>query len=285
MRKNEKLLYIVQQLQNHLRFGFQKFQLEAGNNPIHQTSQKSALQPELFSSKTGTPPVIKEAGEQSPTETISTSLKDTPHVSRVSQPIPFEDLEKILAEERVKVTQCIRCRLHRGRRRAVFGEGNIHSPLMLIGEAPGADEDKEGKPFVGAAGQLLTKMLEAIDIRRQDVFITNILKCRPPDNRDPLQDEIEACSLYLKKQIAQINPKIIVTLGKFATSFLLEQKIGIMKLRGQLFEKEGRLIYPLLHPSALLHNSQWKRPTWEDLKNLKKILEKMNFYANPQESL
>jgi len=191
-------------------------------------------------------------------------------------PSEEEDWDKIRSE----VISCIKCRLFRTRRKAVFGDGSNQTMLMVVGEGPGADEDLQGSPFVGKAGQLLTKMLQAVQIKREKIFITNIVKCRPPENRDPQPDEISVCSNYLKRQIALIRPKVILTLGRIAASFFLETKEGITKLRGKSYEKNGIIIVPIFHPSALLRNEALKYPAWEDLKMLKEILEKLGFYQN-----
>jgi len=175
---------------------------------------------------------------------------------------------------RSDVELCTKCILSKTRTNVVFGEGSVNADLMIIGEAPGGDEDKQGKPFVGRAGQLLSKMLEAIDLTREDVFICNILKCRPPNNRNPKADEIEMCTPYLDKQIKTIKPSFIFTLGNFATKYLLDTKTGITKLRGKPVEwRDGIIVIPTYHPSALLRNPNLKRGSWEDLKLLRKLLD------------
>ena len=174
-----------------------------------------------------------------------------------------------------QVSICTKCELSRTRTQTVFGYGDPESSLMIIGEAPGFDEDKQGFPFVGKAGQLLDKMLAAIDLKRDDVYICNVLKCRPPDNRNPKPEEIESCAPYLAKQIELIDPKIILTLGNFATKYILGVETGISRLRGKTYNKDGRTILPTYHPSALLQNPQLKRPAWHDLKYLKLLLQKV----------
>ncbi|MDH4128299.1 MAG: uracil-DNA glycosylase [Spirochaetota bacterium] len=175
-----------------------------------------------------------------------------------------------------KVKLCRKCLLSETRTQTVFGSGNFDSKVMIIGEAPGYDEDKQGFPFVGKAGQLLDKMLKAIDLTRDDVFICNILKCRPPNNRNPNDDEIKNCTSYLNEQINLINPKIIFTLGNFATQFILKDNRGITQLRGKTYNLDNRIILPTFHPSALLQNQNLKRPAWHDLKLLKLLLKKVN---------
>ncbi|MFN2544210.1 MAG: uracil-DNA glycosylase [Actinomycetota bacterium] len=147
---------------------------------------------------------------------------------------------------------CTRCRLSEGRTQVVFGVGHPTADLMFIGEAPGFHEDKRGEPFVGAAGQLLTTLLGEIGLRREDVYIANVLRCRPPGNRDPMPDEIEACTPWLEKTLGLVDPRIIMTLGNFATRFILGRPIGISRVRGQTFHVDGRIVIPTFHPAALI---------------------------------
>jgi uracil-DNA glycosylase len=149
---------------------------------------------------------------------------------------------------------CTKCRLATGRTQVVFGVGNPHADLMFIGEAPGFHEDKQGEPFVGSAGQLLTTLLGGVGLKREDVRITNVLLCRPPGNRDPMPDEIESCKPWLKEQIDLVDPRVIVTLGNFSTQLLLGRKVGISKVRGQRFDWRGRVLIPTFHPAALLRS-------------------------------
>jgi uracil-DNA glycosylase family 4 len=148
---------------------------------------------------------------------------------------------------------CTRCRLATGRTQVVFGVGNPDADVMFIGEGPGYYEDKQGEPFVGAAGQLLTKLLGEIGLRREDVYIANVVKCRPPGNRDPHPDEIDACKPYLDGQIEQIRPRLVVTLGNFATRFILDRQVSISRVRGERFRIDGRSVLPTFHPAAILH--------------------------------
>jgi uracil-DNA glycosylase family 4 len=152
-----------------------------------------------------------------------------------------------------EASACVKCRLAQGRTQVVFGVGSPSADVMFIGEGPGYYEDKQGEPFVGAAGQLLTKLLGEIGLRREDVYIANVVKCRPPGNRDPLPDEIDACKPYLAGQIQNIDPRVIVTLGNFATRFLLDRQISISRVRGQRFDVDGRTVVPTFHPAAILH--------------------------------
>ena len=170
-------------------------------------------------------------------------------------------------------SDCTRCKLHAlGRQRVVFGVGNPDADLMFVGEAPGADEDIQGIPFVGRAGQLLTKMIEAINLRREDVYIANVIKCRPPGNRNPEPDEIEQCEPFLFQQIAAINPKVIVALGAFAAKTLLRSEESISRLRGHIYDFRGAKLIPTFHPSFLLRSPDRKRDAWEDLKRARALL-------------
>jgi DNA polymerase len=168
---------------------------------------------------------------------------------------------------------CTRCKLHgQGRTQIVFGVGNPNADLMFVGEAPGADEDVQGIPFVGRAGQLLTKMIEAINLTRDQVYIANVIKCRPPGNRNPEPDEIEQCEPFLFRQIEAIEPKVIVALGSFAAKTLLKTQDSISRLRGRVYDFRGAKLIPTFHPSYLLRSPQFKREAWEDLKKARALL-------------
>ena len=168
---------------------------------------------------------------------------------------------------------CSRCKLHTlGRKQIVFGVGNPHADLMFVGEAPGADEDEQGEPFVGRAGQLLTKIIEAIGLKREDVYIANVIKCRPPGNRNPEPDEVEQCQPFLFRQIDAIKPKVIVALGKFAAQSLLQSTDPITRVRGREFSYRGATLIPTFHPAYLLRNPSAKRDVWEDMKKVRDIL-------------
>ncbi|MEX2493868.1 MAG: uracil-DNA glycosylase, partial [Nitrospirales bacterium] len=163
---------------------------------------------------------------------------------------------------------CQRCELSASRTHVVFGIGNPQASVMFVGEAPGFYEDREGLPFVGAAGKLLTELLQSIGLERSDIYIANVIKCRPPNNRDPLPDEIDTCKPFLLQQIALIQPKLVCTLGNFATQTLLERKVGITKVRGQVIQLEQFVVFPLLHPAAALHQGNLQIPLKEDFKKL-----------------
>jgi uracil-DNA glycosylase family 4 len=178
-----------------------------------------------------------------------------------------------LAAVRGELGDCTRCKLHKGRSNIVFGEGNPKAVLVFVGEGPGQEEDQQGRPFVGAAGQLLTDIIvKGMKLRREDVYICNIVKCRPPDNRNPEHDEIEACEPFLKKQLRAINPVVIVALGNVAVKTLLKTDKGITTLRGKWQAYEGVPLMPTFHPAYLLRNPRDKKLVWEDIQ---KVMEKM----------
>ncbi len=184
---------------------------------------------------------------------------------------PIADDGNALEIFRQQICDCSKCSLCSTRQNFVFGAGNPAAGIMFVGEAPGADEDRQGEPFVGAAGQLLNKIISAMDLRREDVYICNILKCRPPNNRDPQPDEIEQCEPHLKRQIELIQPKVICTLGRFAAQTLLRSSDSMGRMRDQSHQYEGIPLVATYHPAALLRNAQWKRPTWEDMKRVRQI--------------
>jgi uracil-DNA glycosylase family 4 len=185
----------------------------------------------------------------------------------------FKSAAEALASVRTEIGDCVRCKLHaQGRRQIVFGVGNPEADLMFVGEAPGADEDIQGIPFVGRAGQLLTKIIEAIDLRREDVYIANVIKCRPPGNRNPEQDEVETCEPFLFQQIDTIRPKVIVALGTFAARALLRTLDPISRLRGRVYDYRGAKLIPTFHPAYLLRNPSSKREVWEDMKVVRDLL-------------
>ncbi len=177
-----------------------------------------------------------------------------------------------LEEIRKELGDCQRCKLFKTRRSLVFGEGNEKAKLMIIGEGPGFDEDLQGRPFVGKAGQLLTKILQSIGLQRETVYITNVIKCRPPQNRNPQPDEIETCYPFLLKQIGAIEPKVICALGTFAAQTLLRTDAKITSLRGKVYPLSGIQIFPTYHPAYLLRNPDRKREVWEDMKRIAKAL-------------
>jgi DNA polymerase len=180
---------------------------------------------------------------------------------------------KELVSIRSSLGDCTSCRLNITRRSIVFGEGNPEADIMFIGEAPGAVEDETGRPFIGPAGGLLTNIITAMDLKREDVYIANIIKCRPPENRDPLPDEVGACIGYLESQIMSIQPKVIVALGRIAAHTLLDSTTPISRLRGTFQSYRGIKTMPTFHPSYLLQNPSKKREVWEDIKKVMEYLE------------
>jgi DNA polymerase len=180
--------------------------------------------------------------------------------------VPAETLKDI----RANLGECVRCGLSESRTRIVFGQGHPNARLMFVGEGPGQEEDLAGEPFVGAAGQLLTRIIEAIKLTREDVYIANVVKCRPPGNRTPQPEEIATCSPFLRRQIAAIRPLFICTLGGCAAQTLLGTKAPISRLRGRFYDFAGIRVLPTFHPAYLLRNPEKKREVWEDLKRLMK---------------
>jgi DNA polymerase len=173
------------------------------------------------------------------------------------------------------IKNCQECHLHKYRTNLVFGMGSPQANLMFVGEAPGKEEDLQGKPFVGRAGQLLDKILKAIDFQREEVYIGNVLKCRPPENRDPLPDEVDKCESYLLKQIEIIKPRIICALGRISAQVLLKTKLPLNQLRGKFHDYHGIKFLATYHPAALLRYPQYKRQTWEDVQLLRKEYDKL----------
>jgi uracil-DNA glycosylase len=180
-----------------------------------------------------------------------------------------------------QIRDCQKCALAASRTQVVFGHGNAHAEIMFVGEAPGFHEDRQGKPFVGAAGKLLDQLLEEIGIQRPEVYIANVIKCRPPDNRNPRAEEIESCKPYLFKQIELIGPKVICTLGNFSTQLLLGKKVGITKVRGQAFNHGTYVVVPMLHPAAALHREGLMEAVKQDFRNLRTILDRGTEQPSP----
>jgi uracil-DNA glycosylase family 4 len=205
-------------------------------------------------------------------EGLPVSLETLPQKDG-SNPPPAPSRTKTLEEVRTELGECRRCKLHRTRRTIVFGEGDKKAKLMIIGEGPGYDEDVQGRPFVGKAGQLLTKILQSIHLNREEVYIANIIKCRPPQNRNPEPDEIRSCYSFLLGQISAIQPKIICALGTFAAQTLLKTERKITALRGKAYDQDGIQVIPTYHPAYLLRNPDKKRDVWEDMKRISDLME------------
>jgi uracil-DNA glycosylase family 4 len=200
----------------------------------------------------------------------------TPSVAAAPGPSLFEVTERIEGDtlERIRedIGDCTRCRLHKGRTKIVFGVGNPKAELVFVGEGPGHDEDIQGEPFVGRAGKLLTQMIEAMSLRRQDVYICNVVKCRPPENRLPEKDEIATCSPFLLRQLAVIQPKVICCLGACAAQTMLATTQGISKFRGEWFDFRGSKLIATYHPAYLLRNPPAKSEVWKDLQKVMAVL-------------
>ncbi len=289
------------QLAEHLRF-FEELGVEGiSRDPVWRTrpagSRAAETRPESAatdaggagapsdSTRTVTPdlrpadriPAVEEqaapAGDAAITITPSwttDSLWDAPAPAAAQREVPpAERLQGI----RDELGDCTRCRLHGGRTHLVFGVGRPDADLMFVGEAPGRDEDLQGEPFVGRAGQLLTKIIEAIGLRREDVYIANVLKCRPPQNRNPERDEVETCRPFLFAQIDAVGPRVIVALGSFAIHTLLDDdRISISRARGRVYACRGAKLVPTFHPAFLLRSPDRKRDVWEDMKRVRSIL-------------
>lgn len=220
------------------------------------------------------PKVIKETKSQTYSHhNVVEEIKDSPSLFNGG----IEEWEKASSLDQLNnlICNCKKCALHKGRNNFVFGSGNPNADVMVIGEGPGAEEDKQGLPFVGRAGQLLTDILKAIKFTREEVYIGNIVKCRPPDNRTPLPDEMDTCIPYLKKQIQLIKPKMILCLGLTAAKGLLKKKESLTALRGQIFDYDGIKVMVTFHPAALLRNPNWKKDCWVDVQKFRKLYDEI----------
>ncbi len=190
------------------------------------------------------------------------------------------DTHRELENLKLECGECRKCPLHKTRRNVVFGKGNENAILMLIGEAPGYREDMTGEPFVGAAGELLSKMLKAIHLTREEIYIANVLKCRPPNNRDPKPDEVSACKGYLVRQVELIKPKIILALGRHALRLLTGYTGSLSRIRGNVLYYKGVKVIPTYHPAALIYHQEWKKGSWEDLKFARKMYDEFRTQIN-----
>lgn len=209
-----------------------------------------------------------------PKEDYSVKEENLPYLPQVIWEESYININNYDELEEV-ASKCSLCRLRSTCKQVVFGEGNINSKLMFIGEGPGQDEDEKGRPFVGRAGQLLDKILLAAEIPRNDVYITNVIKCRPPGNRLPKPDEVKVCQNYLEAQIRIIKPKIIVCLGALASQVVIDKNARITRVRGRWFMRHDTMIMATFHPAALLRNEEYKRPTWEDFKVIRDEFKKL----------
>ncbi|HXW52870.1 MAG TPA: uracil-DNA glycosylase [Myxococcota bacterium] len=210
--------------------------------------------------------LLKESGMTYIDKTESSEKK-------IDMKLPLLEGTKMLDNLRKQIGDCQRCKLCHGRKNIVFGSGKPDAKLVFVGEGPGAEEDAKGLPFVGRAGQLLTKMINAMGFSREEIYICNVVKCRPPENRDPEPDEIEACEPFLKSQLSIIKPKVIVGLGRYACQTLLKSNTPMSKLRGHWNDYEGISFMPTFHPAYLLRNPPAKKEVWEDLQRVMAFLQ------------
>jgi uracil-DNA glycosylase len=256
------------------------------NNIFIDTEKFLKQQRELY----GDTIYIPKSEPSSPVQSAPIASKITTVNTATSQPmIPYTIGEPTLPEYpsetwtsantidelNAKINTCVKCGLGKTRIKFVFGVGNPKAEVVVVGEAPGADEDEQGEPFVGRAGQLLTKILEAIHFKREEVFICNILKCRPPNNRDPQAEEIDCCEPYLWKQLEIIKPKMILCVGRIAGQSLLKTNSSLTLLRGKMHDYRGIPLMVTYHPAALLRNPNWKKPCWEDVQQFRKLYDEM----------
>ena len=266
---------LQQKIEDRLRYyedlGISLFYKDRSGNADAVEVQEAAV-PEAATSH---PPAFEEPAlpKSMPKLEPAKSVAQTPLppiVVAPASPSLFE--EKIADDTLLKIREdlgdCTRCKLHKGRNKLVFGDGNPKAQLVFVGEGPGADEDMQGLPFVGRAGKLLTQMIEAMGLKRSDVYICNVVKCRPPDNRTPEPDEVAACSPYLLRQVDVINPKVIVCLGAVAAKTLLNTTRGITSFRGEWLEWRGRKLMATYHPAYLLRNPPAKADVWKDLQKV-----------------
>jgi uracil-DNA glycosylase family 4 len=251
-------------------------------------------QRELYGDTIDIPKNLSQAGEKSPAPPSKKPIPTAPDVDlfgnvvaqappqrKIGEPaLPAYPQEpwtgaKSLEELDGLINGCLKCGLGRTRKNFVFGVGSPKAEIVVVGEAPGADEDEQGEPFVGRAGQLLNKILDAIHFKREEVYICNILKCRPPNNRDPQAEEIDCCEPYLWKQLELIRPKLILCAGRIAGQSLLKTNASLAQLRGKIHDYRGIPLMVTYHPAALLRNPNWKRPCWEDVQQFRKLYDEM----------
>lgn len=287
----EELSSLLKQTQEHI-FYFQELGVTGANHPslepasaVHESelplSQQlaapvatPALQNAVVEPRPSIPPdsqlsePIQRSAQVNPTSARDSLFYD-PAIPAEVIAQSTESLEQIWAD----LKDCTRCPLHEGRTNIVHTEGNSRARLMFVGEAPGADEDAQARPFVGRAGQLLTKIIEAIGFKREDVLIGNVNRCRPPANRAPLPDEAATCKPFLLREIASVKPEVIVVMGNTAMKNLLDTKVGITRLRGEFQDFRGIKVMPTFHPAYLLRDPSKKRETWEDLKKVRDYLD------------
>jgi uracil-DNA glycosylase len=242
-------------------YDFYRRPVEEGASEIalQTSSSDEVFSPQAIESIQGTPSLMPKA------------VKPSPAVSASPGP-EIQDKPAALKAIREDIGDCTRCGLHKGRNKLVFGVGNINADIMFVGEGPGADEDAQGEPFVGRAGQLLNNMISAMGIKREDVYIANVVKCRPPGNRAPEKDEADTCSPFLMRQIDVVKPKVIVALGATAAKNLLAMNDSMANLRGRWYDFRGTKLIVTFHPAYLLRDPRQKKETWKDLQMVMKFL-------------
>ena len=257
--------------------------LDEGSAPVAQTSASPSAKP---SASPSAKPSVEPAEPDDPfleicTQFVAQTLPLVESQSSVRPTGPASaDKASALAALKDEVLPCTACSLHETRNSTVFGAGNPDADVVFIGEAPGRDEDIQGEPFVGRSGQLLTKIMSAIGYGRNDVFICNILKCRPPNNRDPQREEVLACEPHLKRQLAILNPRVICCLGRVAAQTLLGTDASLKRLRETVHFYEGIPVMATYHPAALLRNPDWKRETWNDVRKMRALVDALKSGEN-----
>jgi len=262
---------------------------DSARAPVPVPSTGNAPEPAVENAPATSPPGVREGATMTDQSSADKKLQPPSHATLPLEQIPAgivvgspahelfggpESPWRTLEDIAAAAKQCQSCALYKTAKQAVPGEGDPHADFVCVGEAPGANEDEQGRPFVGQAGQLLTKILAAINLSREQVFICNVLKHRPPGNRNPTPDEVAACSPYLVRQIELLAPKVIVALGTFAAQTLLQTKEPIGKLRGRIHRYYGVPLIVTYHPAALLRNPSWKRPTWEDVQLARRLYDR-----------
>jgi uracil-DNA glycosylase len=236
-----------------------------GSTPVSRVASQAES-----AARVAAPPAIESTPRQRPAPVApSISLPVSAGPSLFDERIEGDSLERVLKDIG---PDCTRCKLHKARKQIVFGVGNPKAQLVFVGEGPGRDEDEQGEPFVGRAGKLLTQMIEAMGLRREDVYICNVVKCRPPENRLPERDEITTCSPYLLRQLSVIGPKVICCLGSCSAQTLLQTNQGISRFRGQWFDFQGSKLIATYHPAYLLRNPEAKGEVWRDLQKVMAVL-------------
>jgi len=266
---------LQQEIEDRLRYYedlgirlFYKDRVGSGNGAAIEEASVTEALPRRIAEETTLPKAMPKAAPAK----VASAASPVPIVVPPAGPSLFEAVDKITNDTLLKIREdigdCTRCKLHKGRNKLVFGDGNPKAQLVFVGEGPGADEDMQGLPFVGRAGKLLTQMIEAMGLQRRDVYICNVVKCRPPENRTPEPDEVSTCSPFLLRQIDVIQPKVIVCLGAVAAKTILNTTRGISQYRGVWLEWRGRKLMATYHPAYLLRNPPAKADVWKDLQKV-----------------